>query len=57
VYEAFGALLAEAEGLSNAEIAGRLFISPSTTKVHVHHILERLGPEAGSKPSSRAKSC
>ena len=35
-----------AEGLSNAEIAQRLFISPSTTKVHVHHILEKLGSKS-----------
>lgn len=32
-----------ASGLSNAEIAGELFISPLTAKTHVSHILDKLG--------------
>ncbi|HEU4888101.1 MAG TPA: helix-turn-helix transcriptional regulator, partial [Thermoanaerobaculia bacterium] len=32
-----------ARGLTNAQIAQHLFIAESTAKVHVHHILEKLG--------------
>jgi LuxR family maltose regulon positive regulatory protein len=32
-----------AQGLTNQEIASLLFISPSTAKLHVHHVLEKLG--------------
>jgi LuxR family transcriptional regulator, maltose regulon positive regulatory protein len=32
-----------ARGLTNAQIAKQLFITESTVKVHVHHILEKLG--------------
>ncbi|MGH3005596.1 MAG: LuxR C-terminal-related transcriptional regulator [Gaiellaceae bacterium] len=45
-----------AQGLSNAEIAGTLFISQSTVKVHVHHILKKLGVKSRLQAVLRART-
>jgi LuxR family maltose regulon positive regulatory protein len=44
------------EGLTNAEIAERLFISTSTAKVHVRHILEKLGARTRLEAVVRAQA-
>ena len=45
-----------AEGLSNSEIAGRLYISLSTAKGHIAHIFGKLGGKSRTKVVARARN-
>jgi LuxR family maltose regulon positive regulatory protein len=44
-----------AEGLSNREIAARLFIATSTVKGYVHSLLRKLEVDRRTKAISRAR--
>ncbi len=44
-----------AEGMSNPEIAGKLFLSVGTVKTHVKHIYGKLGVDDRVKAASRAR--
>jgi DNA-binding NarL/FixJ family response regulator len=42
-----------ARGFKNKDVAQALVISPSTTKVHVRHILEKLGVRTRTEAVAR----
>ena len=42
------------QGLRNHEIGSALFIAPSTVKVHVRHILEKLGVRTRAEAAGKA---
>jgi LuxR family transcriptional regulator, maltose regulon positive regulatory protein len=45
-----------AQGLRNRDIAQALYIAPSTTKVHVRHVLEKLGVRTRTEAAARFKA-
>lgn len=44
-----------AQGLTNREIAERLFITVGTVKTHVHNICGKLGVQGRTRAAARAR--